>query len=368
MKGLLIGGGVILGIVLGFWPGGLTKAKPAWWRWLTIISLLVLVYLSLGVPTGGTFFSARTISMVRTDDPKLPILGKIVTMPSGDGPMMLEDRQGTRGTAFVPPDLVTGRGLKAGDEVILNASFSRADSAFHADRVVAVNPMLALPLIPGLEERARNLYYHVPSAWLSQVAWFVAFYFAIVYLRKRRPEDDIRASSAAAIGALFCILATVTGAIWAKFNWGEFWNWDPRQISIFVVLIIYGAYFALRSALPNEDQRSRFSAVYLVLLALPVLFFLFVFPRMVHGSLHPGSLDDPNIGPVLSPQADALDFLKQVIFGLSMFGFSLLFFWMLNVTVRTKLLELRRERRAVAREERSSASTTAIDKGVIRLN
>ncbi|MEP7220585.1 MAG: cytochrome c biogenesis protein CcsA, partial [Bacteroidota bacterium] len=256
MKGLLIGGGVILGIVLGFWPGGLTKAKPAWWRWLTIISLLVLVYLSLGVPTGGTFFSARTISMVRTDDPKLPILGKIVTMPSGNGPMMLEDRQGTRGTAFVSPDLVTSRGLKAGDEVILNASFSRADSAFHADRVVAINPMLALPLIPGLEERARNLYYHVPSAWLSQVAWFVAFYFAIVYLRKRRPEDDIRASSAAAIGALFCILATVTGAVWAKFNWGEFWNWDPRQISIFVVLIIYGAYFALRSALPNEDQRS----------------------------------------------------------------------------------------------------------------
>lgn len=367
MKALLIGGGVILGIVLGFWPGGLTKAKPAWWRWLTIISMLVLVYLSLGVPTGGNFFAARTISMVRTDDPRLPILGRIVTMPSAGSPMMLEDRQGTRAVAVVSPDLVTARGLKAGDEVILNASFSRADSAFHADRVVAVNPMLALPLIPGLEERARNLYYHVPSAWLSQLAWFVAFYFAIVYLRKRRPEDDIRASSAAAVGALFCILATVTGSVWAKFNWGTFWNWDPRQISIFVVLIIYGAYFALRSALPNEDQRSRLSAVYLVLLALPVLFFLFVFPRLMNG-LHPGSLESPNIGPVLSPQEDALDPLKQAIFGLSMFSFSLLFFWMLNVTVRTKLLELRRERLAIAREERPSASATAIDKGVIRLN
>jgi heme exporter protein C len=366
MKALLIGGGVILGVILGFWPGGLSRAKPAWWRWLTIVSMLLLVYLALGIPTGGSFFSAITISMARNDNPTLPVMGDVVSLPDPSGPaILLKDGDGQTRKFAIPSGFPVDR-IKVGDRVIVASTFNRADSSFHVERLVTVNPMLALPLIPGLEERARNLYFHVPSAWLSQLAWFVALFYAIVYLRKGRPEDDVRAAAAAGVGALFCVLATVTGAVWAKFNWGEFWNWDPRQVSIFVVLVVYGAYFALRSALSNEDQRSRLSAVYLVLLALPVLFFLFVYPRLVTG-LHPGSLESGNIGPVLSPQADALDSTKQAIFGLSMFAFSLTFFWMLNLSIRTGLIELARRRRAVALEE-SEGGRTAIAAGVVRLN
>jgi heme exporter protein C len=210
--------------------------------------------------------------------------------------------------------------------------------------------MLALPLIPDLEERARNLYLHVPMAWISQIAWFVAFGFAIAYLRNRRLENDVIASSAAALGAVFCILATVTGAVWARFNWGMFWNRDPRQTSIAIVLIIYGAYFALRSALDNDDQRAKISAIYLVVLLLPVLFFMFVFPRL-EVSLHPGSKGDVNAGPVLSPKEDSLDPVKQVIYALSLFSFISLYFWMLNISVRSRLLELRRRRRTIASQE-----------------
>ena len=40
---------------------------------------------------------------------------------------------------------------------------------------------------------------------------------------KREPEDDIKSAASAGLGFLFCILATVTGAIWAKSAWGRFW-------------------------------------------------------------------------------------------------------------------------------------------------
>ena len=129
-----------------------------------------------------------------------------------------------------------------------------------------------------------------------------------------------------------------------------FWNWDPRQTSIFIVLVIYGAYFALRSALDNDDQRARISSIYLVLLMVPVLFFLFVLPRLVQG-LHPGSAGSENAGPIISPQGDALNPVSQWIFALSWFAFTMMFFWMMNISVRSRLFELRRQRREIERME-----------------
>ena len=48
------------------------------------------------------------------------------------------------------------------------------------------------------------------------------------------------------LGLIFGVLATVTGAIWARIKWGAYWNWDPRQTSILISLLFYGAYLALR--------------------------------------------------------------------------------------------------------------------------
>jgi len=197
-----------------------------------------------------------------------------------------------------------------------------------------------LPVIPGLEEKARLIFFHVPTAWLSVVAFLTGMVFSIRYLRKRDPLDDLRSSAAAGLGLMFCILATLTGAIWAKFNWGSFWNWDPRETSIFVLLLIYGAYFSLRSAVENQEKRSTLSAAYSIIAAITVPFFIFVLPRITSG-LHPGSKGDPDgTGPVLqftmSPN-------MRVIFFASLAAFTLLFIWMFQLRVRTGKLEMERE-------------------------
>ncbi|MBS1912625.1 MAG: cytochrome c biogenesis protein CcsA [Bacteroidetes bacterium] len=391
MKGLLIGGATVLGIVLGFWPAGLMKPKPAWWRWLAIATLAATVLLGLGVPTGGDFRSAIRTTMGRGDSAPLPVYASVVELRA-DGSAVLRDMTDTTITVSDAARIIADAGAGKGDRVILGLSFNRGKAAFIARRHLFTNPLFTLPLIPGLEERARNIYFHVPCAWLVQVAWFIACCYALLSIRKRRVEDDVRASAAAALGAVFCVLATLTGAIWAKFNWGEFWNWDPRQTAIFVVMVIYGAYFALRSAIQNDEQRARVSAVYLLLMLIPVVFFLFIYPRMVDG-LHPGAgslesqpldsatmrpaapptagqKDSPapektavpapekkDAGPILSSDPDALNPIKQVIFSLSFFSFSLLFFWILNVRVRISLLERRREM--------SRAATTGIVPGPI---
>lgn len=193
-----------------------------------------------------------------------------------------------------------------------------------------------LPVIPGLEDKARLIFFHVPTAWLSVMAFLTSMVYAIRYLRKRDMLDDVRSTSAAGLGLLFCILATVTGSIWAKFNWGSFWNWDPRETSIFVLLLIYGAYFSLRSAVEVEEKRAVLSSVYSILAAVTVPFFIFVMPRIMTG-LHPGAKGDPDgAGPVIEFRMSPN---MRVIFFTSLFAFTLLFIWMFTLRVRTARLE-----------------------------
>jgi heme exporter protein C len=192
-----------------------------------------------------------------------------------------------------------------------------------------------LPIIPGLEEKARIVFFHVPSAWISTVAFVTSMVFGIRYLRGRRHDDDIKSAAAAGIGLLFCILATVTGAVWARFSWGTFWNWDPRQTSIFILLMVYGAYFALRSAIDVEEKRAALSAVYTIIAAAVMPFFMFVVPRILE-SLHPQ--------PVLNTAGKTeMNSTMLILLLTSFVGFTGLSLWIWNLQVRIYRLEVERE-------------------------
>ena len=198
---------------------------------------------------------------------------------------------------------------------------------------------LQFPVIPGLEQKARNILYHVPIAWTTVVAFLVSTYYGFRYLKTRNIDYDIKSVSSAGLGFLFCFLATITGALWAKFNWGSFWNWDPRETSIFALLLIYGAYFALRSALETEEKRATLSAVYSLIAGITVPFFIFVMPRIM-GGLHPGAKGDTEgAGPVVQMEMSPN---MLVIFLLGLLGFTLLYIWLLDLRVRIARMEYER--------------------------
>ncbi len=187
------------------------------------------------------------------------------------------------------------------------------------------------PVIPGLEEKARILFFHVPMAWITVIAFLTSMVYGIRFLKTKNFDEDLKSVSSAGLGLLFCVLATVTGSLWAKFNWGSFWNWDPRETSIVVLLLIYGAYFALRSAVDSDEKRATLSAVYSVIAGVSVPFFIFVVPRMV-ASLHPE--------PIVNAQGQVhMNGAMLTVFLASLAGFTALFAWMLNVKIRLGRLE-----------------------------
>jgi hypothetical protein len=109
---------------------------------------------------------------------------------------------------------------------------------------------------------------------------------SVLYLRVAALEHDDQPRRAAELGILFCIVATISGSMWAKAMWGSYWNWDPRETSIFFLLLIYGAYLALRSAVDGEERRARLAAIYSAAAFVAVPFLMFVVPR-IYDSLHP---------------------------------------------------------------------------------
>jgi heme exporter protein C len=187
------------------------------------------------------------------------------------------------------------------------------------------------PFIPGLGENAKIIFFHVPTAWIAVLAFLMSTVYGIKYLRKKNIDDDVKSYTAAQLGIIFCILATITGAVWAKFAWGSFWNWDPRQTSIFALLLIYGALFALRSSIESEEKRGTLSAVYSIIAFFTVPFFIFIMPRIMTG-LHPGSADDTTAGPVINFKMNSN---MQLIFFLSLIGFTVLYFWMWNIGAKS---------------------------------
>jgi len=191
-----------------------------------------------------------------------------------------------------------------------------------------------LPFVPGLAEKARILFFHVPMAWVTTLAFIMSLVFGVRYLMTRELGFDVKSSAAAGLGLLFCILATLTGSLWAKFNWGSFWNWDPRQTSIFVLLLIYGAYFALRSAVEGEEKKAALSAVYSVIAGVTVPFFIFIMPRLVQG-LHPNEA-------FISQGKITMNTMMLVIFLCSLAGFTALFFWMFSVKLRIENMHVRK--------------------------
>lgn len=129
-------------------------------------------------------------------------------------------------------------------------------------------------------------YFHVAVAIASLVAFLVACIYAIVYLRTRDERHDDISCISIGIGLVFAVLVVITGSIWAKASWGTYWVWDdPRLVTFLIVLLLYAAYFVLRSSLDGE-RRLRYSAIYAIIafVSVPLSFYSV---RVAKSFVHP---------------------------------------------------------------------------------
>lgn len=135
-------------------------------------------------------------------------------------------------------------------------------------------------------------YFHVPMAIAMETAFILAAWHGVVWLRKRDPRSDAFSVAYAEVGTFFGIIATATGAIFAKHNWGLYWSWDPQQTGILITLLTYAALFSLRGAVEDDDKKRNLWAVYAIIGLVTALFSTVVLRRILppNTSLHPNNV------------------------------------------------------------------------------
>jgi len=195
-----------------------------------------------------------------------------------------------------------------------------------------------VPVKPILNETIRNLYFHVAMWFVMMIFFIVSVIYSIKYLRRNLPVDDMYAVEYARTGIVFGVLGLLTGSVWAKYTWGDFWSNDPKQLGAAIALLIYLAYFVLRNSLTDLDKSARISAVYNVF-AFAMLFpTIWIIPRLVE-SLHPGGMGNPALN------TKDIDSRMRVIFYFGAIpGWALLGTWITTLRIRLQIFSLNHER------------------------
>ncbi len=189
-----------------------------------------------------------------------------------------------------------------------------------------------VPAMGVLKESIRNFYFHVPM-WFGMIILFaVGVVYSLKYLHSQRLGDDRIAVEFVNAGILFGLMGMVTGALWAKFTWGEWWSNDPKQNGSAIALLLYFAYLILRNAIQEPQTRARISGVFNIFAFSAMIPLIFILPRLTD-SLHPGSGGNPGFN------AYDLNYNMRFVFYPAVIGWTLLGVWLATLCIRLKQVE-----------------------------
>lgn len=196
--------------------------------------------------------------------------------------------------------------------------------------------LIPIPDIPILKQSARNLFLHVPMWFTMAVCFAAGLVYSIRYLNDQQPALDRKAETATQVGLIFGICGLLTGSLWARFTWGTWWTLaEPRMNLAALAMMIYVAYFVLRTAFDNPEKKAKLSAVYNVFAATTVPFLLYIVPRQLP-SLHPGAEGNPAFSEITAPEL-------RYIFYPAVIGFIGLSIWMIDILNRYKKVKYQLE-------------------------
>jgi heme exporter protein C len=176
----------------------------------------------------------------------------------------------------------------------------------------------------------RIMYVHVPAAYLSMFAYVVMAVSGAIGIIWRMKMAHMVSVSCAPVGAIFTLLALLTGGIWGKPTWGTYWEWDARMTSELILLFLYLGYMALHSAFDDKKTADRAAAILAIvgIVNIPIIHFSVEWWNTLHQGATLSKFEKPSI------DADMLKALLTMIL-----AFQLYFFVALLQRIKAEILE-----------------------------
>ncbi len=278
-------------------PGGVRwpLSGPSW---VALIVVAMALYLAAGIPAGGAACGGRGQPSLRVDLPSR----RLRSSCDGWRSTMLRLQNMFEvflclGMAIWPLSLFCRRLLGAGNAAF-NA-FLGFGVLFPAAFVFNADPEHLPPAL-----RSFLFVPHVAAYMLSYVIMAMAAFPAFVCLITLAPppaagrplnEDearsplvpyDIQAHRLVMLGFPLLTLGLALGSWWGKMAWGDYWNWDPKELWSLVSWLIYLAYFHFRYMF---GRRYPWALSAFILVGMAAIFITLLWVNLSHifgGGMH----------------------------------------------------------------------------------
>ncbi len=137
---------------------------------------------------------------------------------------------------------------------------------------------------------ARIIFWHLPCAMISVIFHLICGYHAFKIIKYSDTSSEVKMNNALGMAAMMSTLTMLTGLLFSKVQWGAWWQWDARQTSYLMLLLIFSSSLILKKGLLHHSRKAKITAVY-NLTSIPVgIFLVFIYPRLtqiMQNSFHP---------------------------------------------------------------------------------
>ncbi len=128
------------------------------------------------------------------------------------------------------------------------------------------------------------IFYMVPFAFSAYLSFGIALICGVLFLWKKDLKYDLILVSSAQVGVVIGAITIIVGMIWAKPEWGEFWDWNPRETITLIMWLIYVGLLIFRDMLEEENlkKKATISAIFgiIAFVSVPLTY-------VIVGALHP---------------------------------------------------------------------------------
>ena len=200
----------------------------------------------------------------------------------------------------------------------------------------------------------RIIFIHVPAAWMAMFIYLVMAMYGVMALTLNTRLSAMMMEALAPTGAIFTVLALLTGALWGRPTWGTYWAWDARMTSTLILLFLYIGYLALINAIEDKKRADKAGALLVIVgsVNVPIIYFSVKW----WNTLHQGA----SVSVTASPKMAAIMLWAMLAMAIAC--------WMYAIAVsltRVRAIILERERGRI-HGAAWLADATSVSSGVVR--